>query len=114
MSQANYHFPVAFLDPPQILYANVTNIPGSGGSPLQVVADLGPNNATKIAFLDTTGDYIGVYIGASGHELLRCIIGGGLDSEALALFPAHCRVSLRSMTASAITNGNLTCTFLSY
>ena len=110
----NYQFPTAFFDPPQVLNATVTNIPGSGSSPLQVVADLGANGATTLLYIDTTGDYIGVYLGASGQETLRCIIGGGLNSSVKAYFPAHCRVSLRSMAAAAITNGNLTCTFMSY
>ena len=110
----NYHFPVAFLDPPQILTASVTNIPGSASLPLQVVADLGPNAATALFFIDTTGDYIGVYIGTVGNETLRCIIGGGLNTTVLSFFPAHSRVSLRSMAAASITAGELTCTFLSY
>lgn len=110
----NYHFPVAFFDPPVVLDCSSTNIPGSGSATLQVIADLGANAATKLLFIDTTGNYIGVYIGTVGNEILRCIIGGGLDSDALSLFPKHCRVSVRSMTASAITSGQLTCTFLSY
>lgn len=114
MSQNNYQFPIAFFDPPQVLSASVTSIPGSGSAPLQVVADLGPNSCTEVAFIDSTGDYIGLYIGAVGFETLRCIIGGGLNTEVKAFLPAHCRVSLRSMTASAITNGKITCTFLSY
>ena len=113
-SPTNYHFPVAFFDPPQVLNATITNIPGSGSSPLQVIADLGPNGATKVAYIDTTGDYIGIYIGASGYETLRCIVGGGLTNNAEAYFPAHCRVSLRSMSSNPITNGYLTCTFISY
>lgn len=110
----NYQFPVCYFDMPQVLDASVTSIPGSGSLPLQVVADLGTSNAVDLSFIDTTGDYIGVYIGAAGFETLRCIIGGGLVSKVKAFFPAHCRVSLRSLTSVAITNGMLACTFESY
>lgn len=105
-------FPVAFFDPPQVLNATVTNIPGSGSLPLPVVVDSGFNGIMCVDYIDTTGDYIGVYTGLSGHEVLSCIIGGGLTSRAWAVMPLHSRISLRSMSASAITNGYLTCTFL--
>lgn len=105
-------FPIYYIDAPQILNAYVTNIPGSGSSPLQVVADSGFRSAYSIAFIDTTGDWIGVYTGVVGLEMLRCIIGGGLNSITPVVIPAHARVSLRSMSASAITNGSLTMSFL--
>lgn len=110
----NYKFPVAFLDSPQILDAAVTPIPGSASSPLQVISDLGSNNATEVTFIDTTGDYIGVFIGGIGVETLRCIIGGGLNSSAKAYFPAHSRISLRSMTTTAVSTGKLVLVFMSY
>lgn len=110
----NYNFPVAFLDPPRILDATVTEIPGSGGSPLQVVADMGARSAVAVDYVDSTGEFIGVYKGQPGQESLVCIIGGGLTSRAWAVFPAHCRISLRSMTAAPIETGKLTCTFMSY
>lgn len=110
----NYNFPIAFFDPPQVLNASVTPIPGSGSSPLQVIHDTGVRSGVAIDFIDTTGDFIGVYLGSSGNEKLLCIIGNGLTSRAWGVFPAHSRVSLRSMTASAITNGTLTGTILSY
>lgn len=110
----NYNFPIAFFDPPQILNASVTHIPGSASLPLQVIADSGTRSAVAIDFMDTTGDMIGVYLGASGQEVLLCIIGNGLNSRAWGVFPAHSRVSLRSMTASAITSGTLVGTLMSY
>lgn len=110
----NYNFPIYYFDAPVILDASVTPIPGSGSSPLQVVADSGFKSAVAIDYLDTTGDYIGVYQGAIGQEKLSCIIGNGLTSRAWAVFPAHSRISLRSLTASSITNGKLTCSFMNY
>lgn len=108
----NAVFPIAFLDAPQVLATNVTNIPGGGSSPLQVVADLGFKAAYGIQFQDSTGDSIGVYSGDSGHEILKTIIGNGLSLIIPIVFAAHSRISLRSMTASAITNGYLTIIFL--
>lgn len=105
-------FPICFLDPPQVLNAYVTNIPGSGSSPLQVIANSGTKAAHAIDYLDTTGDDVGVYIGQSGQEILRCILGGGAISRATVVIPAASRVSLRSMTATAVTNGNLTMTLM--
>lgn len=108
----NNLFPIFFIDPPKILDAYVTGIPGSGSSPIQVVAESGFKAAYAIGYVDTTGDFIGVYVGAIGAEVLKCIIGGGLVSTAPVVIPAHSRVSLRSMTAAPITNGKLTMTFL--
>lgn len=108
----NNLFPIYFIDPPKILDSSVTNIPGSGSSPVQVVANSGVKAAYAIGYIDTTGDYIGVYTGMSGSEVLRCIIGGGLVSETAVVIAANSRVSLRSMTATAITYGKLTITFL--
>lgn len=110
----NYNFPICFMDAPEILRANVTPIPAASASPLQVIADLGFRSGIAIDFTDTTGDAIGVYIGASGSEKLKCIIGNGVTSRAWAVFAAHSRVSLRSMTATPITNGNLTMTVIGY
>lgn len=110
----NYNFPIAFFDAPQLLNTSVTPIPGSGSSPLQVILDSGKSSAVAIDYIDTTGDAIGVYIGGSGLEKLICIIGNGQTNRAWAVFHAHSRVSLRSMTASSITNGTLTGSLMSY
>lgn len=104
-------FPIYFIDAPEILDASVTNIPGSGSLPLEVVANSGLKAAYAIQYIDTTGDYIGVFTGTAGNETLRCIIGGGLVDESPVVIAANSRVSLRSMTATAITNGKLTIQF---
>lgn len=110
----NYNFPIAFFDAPEIVNTSVTPIPGSGSLPLQVISDSGFKSALAIDYIDTTGDFIGVYLGSSGQETLLCIIGNGQTSRAWGVFAAHSRVSLRSMTASAITNGVIIGTLMSY
>lgn len=105
-------FPIYFIDSPEIFYANVTPIPAASDLPIQVVADSGLKAAYGISWTDTTGDYIGLYTGDVGHEVLRTIIGGGVVSMTPVVIAVHSRVSLRSMTASPITNGQLTITFL--
>lgn len=107
-------FPIAFFDAPQVLQANVTNIPGAGSSTLQVVADIGRKAPYAIQYADSTGDWIGVYVGAVGEEVLKTIIGNGLTLIVPVVIPAHSRVSLRSMTSSPITNGQLVCVFLGF
>lgn len=110
----NYNFPIAFFDSPEIVDTTVTPIPASSAPPLQVIADSGFKSAVAIDYIDTTGDFIGVYLGPAGHERLACIIGNGLNSRAWVVFAAHSRVSLRSMTNVAITNGTLAGTLMSY
>lgn len=105
-------FPIAFLDDPKILDASVTPIPGSGFSPIQVVANLGFKAAYALDYIDSTGDFIGVYQGDPGIETLRCIIGGGITSRSNVVITAQSRVSFRSMTATPITSGKLSCTFM--
>lgn len=110
----NYNFPIAFFDPPEILNTVVTPIPGSGSLPLQVINNTGVRAAVAIDYIDTTGDFIGVYSGPEGLEKLLCVIGNGQSSRSWAVFPANSRVSLRSMTASSITNGTVYGVLMSY
>jgi hypothetical protein len=105
-------FPIAFFDPPIVLNASVTPIPGSGSLPLQVVDNLGAVAAYFLNYIDSTGDFIGVYKGPAGSETLVCVVGGGTASIVPGVISARSRISLRSMTTSSITNGNLFCTFL--
>lgn len=105
-------FPIYFMDAPEILSAASTNIPGAGSAPLQVVANSTFKAAYGVSWLDTTGEFIGLYTGGIGLEVLRCIVGGGTTAAAPVVISALSRISLRSMTSSAITNGQLTLTFL--
>lgn len=106
--------PIAFLDSPKVIDTAVTPIPGSGSLPLQVVANLGVKATLAIDYLDTTGDFIGVYSGAANFEQLTTIIGGGTTNRAYVVLPAKSRISLRSITASPITSGYLSCIFMGY
>jgi len=108
----NALFPISFIDAPEVLETSVTPIPAQGNLPLQIIADSGTRAAYAVDYLDTTGDYIGLYTGASGSEILRCIIGGGVVTRTWVVIAAHSRVSLLSMTASPITNGNITMTLM--
>lgn len=108
----NAVFPIAFFDAPKVLSASVTNIPGMASAPLQVIANIGYKAAYAIDYIDTTGDFIGVYYGPVGQEKFACIIGGGLNTRAWIVIPALTRVSLRSMTATPITNGQLMAAFM--
>lgn len=109
----NYNFPICFFDA-KVLNCTITPIPSNASLPLQVIADSGFRSAVAIDYIDTTGDFIGVYLGAPGEETLLCIIGNGLAHRAWGVFTAHSRVSLRSMTTSAITTGTLVGSLMSY
>jgi hypothetical protein len=110
----NQLYPIAYLDPPELFNASVTNIPGSGSLPLQVVSNIGLKAPFGLQYTDTTGDWIGVYIGVSGSEVLRTIIGGGVTDVVSVVIPANSRVSLRSMSTSSITNGMISIIFLGF
>lgn len=106
-------FPIAFLDSPKVLNCTVTPIPGSGSAPLQVVANIGLKAAHAIDFIDSTGDYIGVYLGPVGQETLLTIIGGGSASyRSYCVIHAGARVSFRSLTATPITGGYISVVFM--
>lgn len=105
-------YPIAFLDPPEVFDCFITPIPGNASAPLQVVADIGSKASYAIDYIDTTGEYIGVYIGAPGQEKLSCIIGGGQNSRAWSVIQSGSRVCFRSMSAAPITQGSIMCTFL--
>ena len=103
----NYNFPIAFFDAPEIVNATVTPIPGSGSPPLQVIADSGFRSAVAIDYIDTCGEFIGVFLGQPGAERLLCVIGNGQNGRSWGVFAAHSRVSVRSMSTRPITNGTL-------
>lgn len=105
--------PICFFDPPQVIDTEVTPIPASSSQPLQVIADTGINVGVGVNFNDNTGDFIGMYLGAQGQEVLICIIGNGLSGQAWAKIPPHSRISLRSMKNEAITQGLLSAVIVS-
>lgn len=101
---------VDLLDTP-LLDASSTNIPGSAASPVEVVATLAAA-VKKIQILDTTGGFFGVYTGAAASEVLKLVVGPGSDQTIDASIAAGTRISLRSMTTSAITSGNVAINFI--
>lgn len=105
-------YPIAFIDAPRVLNTSVTPIPAASAPPLQIVANIGLKASYAIDYIDSTGDYIGVYTGSTGHEQLLTIIGGGAITRAYVVIAANSRVSIRSITASPITNGYLSCVFM--
>lgn len=109
---ARYYFLVSLFDPPVILDTTVTPIPGSGSAPLQVVASM-PSDAAKVTFIDSTGEFIGLYTGPIGNEKLKCILGGGTRDKIINIEKGD-RISLRNMQTSSIIEGELCVEFEMY
>lgn len=103
----SYVIPIAYPDPPYIIDTSVTPIPSNSSLPLQIIESTGFNTGVGVTFNDSTDAFIGVYMGAPSLETLICIIGNGLSGQAWGVIPAESRISIRSMTAAAITNGLL-------
>lgn len=102
---------VCNMDPPEVLDCQVTNIPGSGRPPLQVVAAL-PGNVNKYHVIDGVGLFIGVYKGPVGLEVLQFIMGGGADMAPFyhALKKGD-RICIRNMSPEPVTRGGLVIQF---
>jgi hypothetical protein len=96
---------VDHLDTP-LLDAASTNIPVSG-TYLQVVASTAAD-IEKIQIFDTTGEFWGIYTGAAASETLAAVVGPGSNETVEVAIPSGTRISLSSLTASAITSGNVT------
>lgn len=103
----SYVKPIAYPDPPYVIDTGVTPIPDINSPPLQIIADTGVQTGVGVAFNDSTGDFIGVYVGKVGEESFICIVGNGLSGQEWGTIPARSRVSLRSMTADPVANGLL-------
>lgn len=98
------------IDTTPLLDVSLSNIPASANPPLQIVASLAAN-CRKILSIDDIGEYIGLYIGGVGAEVLYCImpLGGG---EMEVNIPAASRISLRNMKNSAIVSDFIAINFL--
>ncbi len=101
---------LSFFDPPRVFDCTVTPIPGSASAPLQVIEAL-PMRVTRIIINDGVGDYVGLYTGGVGEEILRAVIASGTVYDIKLVIPKGTRVSLKSMTSAALTTGNLCITF---
>lgn len=99
--------PIAFFDSPEVINTKITPIPAASADPLQVIANTGVHHGVGMMYSDSTGSFIGVYVGEKGFESLACIIGNGLSSQAWAHIPPRSRISLRSMSNIAVTAGQL-------
>lgn len=97
---------VDFLDTNPVLDTSSSNIPDSGDNPLEVVASLA-SDVQQIRVNDTTGKFIGVYTGAALSEVLQCVIGPGMDGVIEVSMSSGERVSLRHMSNTDITVGEL-------
>lgn len=109
-STPTYLSVVDLLDTP-LLDASSTNIPGSASNSLQVVASLAAQ-VRKVQVLDTTGGFYGVYSGAVSSPTLLFVVGPGSDQTIEMNISAGTLISLRSLTASAITSGNVAINFI--
>jgi|SRR5580698_1777602 hypothetical protein len=103
----SYVIPIAYPDPPYIIDTSVTPIPGNASLPLQIIADTGLNTGVGVSFNDQTGNFIGVYVGNIGQEVLIAIIGNGTSGLGWGTIPANSRISIKSMTSNPITLGLL-------
>jgi len=103
----SYVVPIAYPDPPYIIDTSVTPIPANSSPPMQIIADTGFQTGVGVTFNDTTGDFIGVYKGPPGAEVLLCVVGNGTSGLNWGTIPANSRISLRSMTSKSITEGLL-------
>lgn len=101
-----------YFDSPFILDLSVTPIPGSGSSPLQVIASL-PVNLGRVYVKDgVTGAFIGLYRGPIGFEKLACIVAGPGKTDEPAVFLKGDRISLRNMGPSTLTTGEFLVLFV--
>lgn len=98
------------IDTTPLLDVSVTNIPASAGSPVEIVASTA-SEIKKIITVEDIGEFIGLYTGGVGVEVLKCILplGGG---EVELQISAGTRISLRHMKNSAITSGFIAVNFL--
>lgn len=95
-----------------ILDASSTNIPGSAGSPVTLVASLAAN-ISAIQALDTTGGYIGIYTGPAASEVLQVVVGPGSDTRIEVGMTSGQRVSAKRLdSTTALSSGFLAINFL--
>jgi hypothetical protein len=95
-----------------ILDASSTNINGSAGALVQVVASTAAETKA-LQILDTTGGFIGLYTGAPASEVLRLVIGPGSDQTIQHTIPISTRITVRRLdSTTALSSGFLAINFL--
>jgi len=103
-------FSASYLSVVDLLDANIldtssTNIPGSASSPVQVIATTAAE-IKALQLLDTTGAFVGVYVGGVGSEVLKLVMGPGSDQTVEHNIPAGSRVSLKRLdSTTAVSTG---------
>ncbi|MBR9701032.1 hypothetical protein GOV11_04160 [Candidatus Woesearchaeota archaeon] len=102
---------VDFIDTTPVLDTSSTNIPGSAGNPVEIIASLAAN-VSKLKINDTSGFFFGVYTGAALSEVLQCVVGPGEDGSIDVVMASAERVSLRAMAATAISSGEVCIQFI--
>lgn len=93
------------LDKVSTHFVDFSDIQSSAGSTFALTSSLA-RSVFRVQYFDTTGEFIGVYVGAVGSEVLEFIVGPGANMETPATLPVGSRVSIRSMGA-APTAGKL-------
>ena len=102
---------VVDLDSISSVFIDGTDVEGSSGSFFEIVASLA-SEVKRIQIFDTTGLFIGLYVGSIGNETLEFIAGPGTDQPVDVTIPINSRISLRSMEASGPSSGNIAINFL--
>jgi hypothetical protein len=94
-----------------VLDSAVNNIQDNAGTFLVLVASLAAN-AKKIRVADTTGQFLGVYVGPAASEVLAFVINPGQSNEIEHSIASGSRVTVRAMGASVVSEGQLCLQFL--
>jgi hypothetical protein len=90
-----------------VLDTSVTNLNGSAGALVEVVASLA-NSASFCKVWDSTGKFIGVYEGAT----FRFMIVPGMDQTIRCPLASGSAIKLRSMETTGVTAGKIVVQFL--
>lgn len=103
---------VDLIDSTGILDTSSTNIPGSAGSPVTLVASLAAG-VKKLQVLDTTGGFIGIYTGAAASEVLQFVVGPGSDQTIEHTIAIGTRISAKRLdSTTALSSGILAINFI--
>ncbi len=97
--------------PGPVLNAANTTIQDNAGAFVVLVASLAAA-CKRIKVSDTTGEFLGIYTGGGGAEVLAFIIGPGMDDTIEHSIAAATRITVRSMDTTDITEGKLCLQFL--
>lgn len=99
------------IDTTPVLDTTVTTIPKSSGAYLTIVASTAAG-ISKLYPIDDIGEYMGLYVGGAGSEVLLCILplGGGEVMD--VIIPIASRISIRAMKDADIVIGNISINFI--